>query len=290
MKSVYVITHVGSGRVYVGQSANPHKRFKQHIGTRASYIGRALRLYGKLAFRLDVVADALTDEEACASEQLLIALLGSRDPKRGFNLTNGGEGAPGLRHTQETREKMRRSHTGLKHSAYTRARIGEGHKGCKWTPEWRTKVVAALRGKKMHAATKAALLASNVGRPLSEAHKEALRRAAAGRVCSDETRAKMVAGHWTKRPDAADIIERSASNRRGISPSEETRAKLRLVPRKSRPHSEATREKMRAARQRPKDPERDESIRRMRDGGMGIVAIAKATGCSCRTVHKVLGS
>jgi hypothetical protein len=59
--------------------------------------------------RLRIVADYLTNEEACAKEIALIKLLGRKDLGTGIlrNLTDGGEGAPGRIYTEEMRIKQR---------------------------------------------------------------------------------------------------------------------------------------------------------------------------------------
>ena len=105
--------------------------------------------------RMRILADYLTNEQACAKEIALIKMWGRKDNGTGIlrNITDGGEGAPGrivseeqkekqrqkmkgrpspnkgIKHTKETREKMSRAAMGRKHSEETKAKMSESAKG-----------------------------------------------------------------------------------------------------------------------------------------------------------------
>lgn len=103
---IYLITHLASGRGYVGQSRDIDRRWKEHGATRKprSHLEKALRRYGRDAFRfevLEVCPPELLDER----ERYHIARLGTLAPL-GFNREPGGH-APGAP-CQETRELIRR--------------------------------------------------------------------------------------------------------------------------------------------------------------------------------------
>ncbi len=59
-------------------------------------------------YEVDIVLDELTWEEACKKEKEFISLYGRSDMKAGTlcNLTEGGEGVVGMRHTEETKKKI----------------------------------------------------------------------------------------------------------------------------------------------------------------------------------------
>ena len=83
----------------------------------------------------------LTDEEAGIHEIYLIALFGRKDIGTGVlrNLTDGGEGISGYKHTEKTKDKMRESHRGsmgYKHTPETISffteRTSSTNKGRHW--------------------------------------------------------------------------------------------------------------------------------------------------------------
>jgi hypothetical protein len=63
----------------------------------------------KSDYRVDIVLENLTYEEACEKEKEFIKLYGRKDLGLGslVNLTDGGTGGTGLKHTDESKEKMK---------------------------------------------------------------------------------------------------------------------------------------------------------------------------------------
>jgi hypothetical protein len=98
------------------------------------------RIIDKTDYRVDILFDDLTWEEACEKEIEFIQLYGRRNLNTGtlVNLTNGGEGANGAVRTKETKDKMRKpksdehkekisnTKTGKSLSEYHKFRIKEG--------------------------------------------------------------------------------------------------------------------------------------------------------------------
>jgi hypothetical protein len=73
------------------------------------------RVANKTDYRVDVLFDDLTWEEACEKEKEFIALYGRRDIGTGtlVNLTDGGEGALGYKHTKKSKELISLGRKGL---------------------------------------------------------------------------------------------------------------------------------------------------------------------------------
>ena len=95
--TIYVHTHVESGRRYIGlTSQTMEKRWKNHVcASKSSKGGRwhfpnAIRKYGPQAFSHEVLEIHGTLEAANAAEERLIEKFKTRDPQFGFNLTKGG--------------------------------------------------------------------------------------------------------------------------------------------------------------------------------------------------------
>ncbi len=90
----------------------------------------AIQKYGWENIKHEIIEDNLTKEEACAKEIKLIEKYDTTNRKFGYNLTKGGEGSLGYRHSEEILSKMR-GHTswckGKKLSSEFCKRISETH-------------------------------------------------------------------------------------------------------------------------------------------------------------------
>lgn len=91
---------------YVGKSRG-HKRARSK-SARSEYWKRVERKHGRA---VHIVAERLSNDEACELEMFLISEIG-RDSL--VNMTDGGEGTPGRFVSEETREKVRNKNKGVK--------------------------------------------------------------------------------------------------------------------------------------------------------------------------------
>lgn len=88
---IYLITHLASGRCYVGQSRNIEKRWREHRNSReGTLLHRSLRKYGNEAFSWQVL-EICDPSELSSREVFWIEQLGTKHPG-GYNLTSGGDG------------------------------------------------------------------------------------------------------------------------------------------------------------------------------------------------------
>ena len=117
---IYKITNKVNGKLYFGKTSNPRKRWQQHLATvkigpdehgRYQYLHRAINKYGVDNFSLEVVGRYESEQEALEEEKYYIAKHNTFNGE-GYNLTEGGDGASGYKHTLEAIQKMRefRSH------------------------------------------------------------------------------------------------------------------------------------------------------------------------------------
>jgi hypothetical protein len=85
---------------------------------------RAWKNISKKGYDVEVLFNDLSWEEACEKEKEFIALYGRRDKKAGtlVNMTDGGEGTVGYRHTDKTKEKCRLASTGENNPWYKKER------------------------------------------------------------------------------------------------------------------------------------------------------------------------
>jgi hypothetical protein len=175
------IFYVGKGR---GKRA-------QHKGGRTQ---RWKRIVAKYGYTVEIFAEGLTEEQAFELEMFSILVFGRTTL---CNMTNGGEGASGTKHTEEW--KAERSAAMMGHTY----NVGRKH-----SEEWIAKSVAARRGRRCSQDTKAKIRAalmgkpgSCLGKPKSESHKAKLSAALMGkpgRSPSQATRDKISAVHRGK--------------------------------------------------------------------------------------------
>lgn len=135
--SVYI--HISpSNKYYVGiTSKTPEERWRNGFGYYTqSYFYNAIQKYGWNNFQHEIIAENLSGEEAKNFEIKLIKILKSNDRKYGYNITNGGDGVHGLKHTEEWCMKHSKSISGennpmygKKHSPETLQKISESRKG-----------------------------------------------------------------------------------------------------------------------------------------------------------------
>jgi hypothetical protein len=94
-----------------------------------------------------ILKQNLTEEEAFKHEIYMIAVLGRKDLGTGIlrNLTDGGEGVSGYRHSDETKMFIKEVGKGRKHSDKTKKKISIGNKGKKQTEETKKKIGDANR-------------------------------------------------------------------------------------------------------------------------------------------------
>ncbi len=94
-KAIYKITNKLNGKIYIGQSVNPYRRFAAHCsraktGEDNYPIHSAIKKYGKENFELEILE---WTEDYNEREKMLIKEYNSKVPN-GYNLTDGGEDPP----------------------------------------------------------------------------------------------------------------------------------------------------------------------------------------------------
>lgn len=140
-----------------------------------------------LGFDVDVVIvkDHLSEIEALSLEM-------ERIKERRYsgtnlcNLTDGGEGVSGYKHSDETRSKLSLAHKGRKKPEHSRRLIGR-----KDSDETRSRKAVSAKGRVFSPETRAKLARARTGKSASEQTKKRLRESHAGKVHSVETKLKM---------------------------------------------------------------------------------------------------
>lgn len=102
MIGIYKITNSSNGKVYIGKSADIERRWKEHIRHSKDEftkekppIHRAINKYGAEAFIFEVIEEC-KENELNEKEKFYIQLYDSRNKKKGYNISEGGDGGPVL--------------------------------------------------------------------------------------------------------------------------------------------------------------------------------------------------
>jgi len=144
---IYRFRNKLNGKAYVGQTiSSPVERVRRHFKKKGTLIGRALRKYGLKRFEFSIIDIALNRDRLNQLERSWIQTLDSRHP-RGYNLTEGGEGCTGYRHTRQTKEHLRMLSSGHVHSLTTRLKMGQAQRGIRKSVEHKRKLSESNIGK-----------------------------------------------------------------------------------------------------------------------------------------------
>ncbi len=121
MLCVYLVTNLVNEKHYVGWTIDLVQRWRCHrwSGSGCVALRRAIAKHGVENFVVDPIEWCETDSEVKIAERFWISWYESFGPL-GYNLTGGGDGSLGVRHSDETREKMSIAHR--QESDETRAR------------------------------------------------------------------------------------------------------------------------------------------------------------------------
>ena len=185
---VYCHTNKINGKKYIGKTKDISCRWSgdgrgylySGLTGKNTVFSQAIQKYGWDNFSHEILADGLNSDEASELERQLIAeyrtnvrLYGTQ---YGYNMTDGGDGAPGRFVSQESKKKMSESHLGLHQTEESKRKISNTLKGRDTlSPE-----IRATLGKKISASLK--------GRKLSSDHIENIRAASKLRPISQKAR------------------------------------------------------------------------------------------------------
>lgn len=181
---VYTVTHLPSGRVYVGQTQQSvERRWKGHhhraqAGSRSMF-HRALRRHPADQFAWSVVETHATEAAVKRAEVALIAALRARGTKL-YNLTDGGDGTSGYRHGPEALAKMAAVHRGTVLTEAHKKKLSDALRNREFSPETRALISASKRGHATSLETRAKIARSLTGRTLSAETREKVAAAQRG--------------------------------------------------------------------------------------------------------------
>lgn len=150
MYIIYLLTNNVNSKVYVGVTNNYTKRMREHKGTYNNYlISKAIKKHGWNNFNSQILLETEDAEYAYrVAESSFIQQYQSNNPKKGYNLTEGGQGTLGFSPTTESRQKMREKKLGKKLTPEHIQKISQSALGRTFTKETKTKISIKLKGNK----------------------------------------------------------------------------------------------------------------------------------------------
>jgi group I intron endonuclease len=185
VSGVYGITHISSGRSYIGSSRDIVGRWADHqkrlnAGTHHSRkLQGAWKKYGAQSFHF-VIIEQCAAMDRTAREQFWIDQAQASVSGFGFNMSS---------------------------SSY-----GSSH------PDISAKIAASLKGQRLSEERKAKISAAHKGMvrgPHSETHKLNLRKAHLGKKHSAESKHKIYATHWARSPERkAEVVAKQMETKR----------------------------------------------------------------------------
>ena len=185
-KTYYVYKHTNrvNGKVYIGiTSQKPRDRWDSGWGYQKNkHFWDAIQKYGWDSFDHEILFSELTPEEAFKKEQELIAEYDSRNYKKGYNCSTGGEsgavGCSGERHHMY----------GKHHTLESKAKISASKKGIPYSPERYSAFLENLDRNELRERAYRTIVGYNKGKHWSEEVKRKIAKSNLGQKRSDETR------------------------------------------------------------------------------------------------------
>ena len=170
---IYKVTNNVNGKMYIGKTISSlGRRITEHNkaakkGITKSIFHYAIRKYGINMFTFEVICRCASLTELAVAEVQYIEKQNTRVPN-GYNITMGGDGVGGYKHTEQSKEKMRKAaslrsneyrekqsntmknhiskmrdsgnhRSGWHHSIRTKNILRDMKLGTKWTDEDKTK-------------------------------------------------------------------------------------------------------------------------------------------------------
>lgn len=205
-----MFTNLINNKKYIGITTKTlEERYKQHIWSinNGNYFHNAFRKYGIENFKLEIIDTSNSINELKEKEIYWIKFYNSC--KRGYNLTYGGDGCWGYKHTEETKDFLRKINSGENNHNY----------GKSMPEEIRNKISKSLQGENNH----------NYGKSMNESTKYKLSKTQKesgryignknpnyGKIHSIETRHKMSKNHANfiggNHPQAIEIVQLTIDN------------------------------------------------------------------------------
>lgn len=106
---IYKLTNKNNGKYYFGKTVNYKKRMNKHKNSwkkGTTYLSNSIKKHGWDNFQVEILIKDVPEEDLSALEISYIDIFDATNRKKGYNLTKGGEGLSGFKHSNETKKKI----------------------------------------------------------------------------------------------------------------------------------------------------------------------------------------
>ena len=226
---IYKVINVVNDKAYIGQTVvGLEKRRRRHIveanGKHNNfYFHNALKKYGLENFNWKIIEFCDSKEELDEMEFHYIKRYNSREA--GYNLTFGGDGIVGFKHSTATRERMSKARKGRKMTEEARLKLILNHADFSGENNPMYGVTSPMKGKHHTVETKLKISNHLKGRKFSDEHKRKISEAHKGKEISKETKRKMSEASG-KRRHSEETKKKISEANKGRKVSEETRRNM----------------------------------------------------------------
>ncbi|PAV30187.1 hypothetical protein CIL05_06885 [Virgibacillus profundi] len=131
---MYKITNTVNGKVYIGKSVHLNKRLREHRSSLLKdyhpnkHLQRSWNKYGEKYFTFEILEEC-SEDIVNEREMYYINEYKSNIKEFGYNMTLGGDGSLGLKHTEESRQKISAIQLGRKLPESHKQNISNSLKG-----------------------------------------------------------------------------------------------------------------------------------------------------------------
>jgi group I intron endonuclease len=189
---IYYIQNINNGKIYIGSAVCIIKRWRVHkhlLSKTKHYNGHlqsAWTEYGEDSFVFGVIETVIDKRLLLEREQYWIDYYKSFNKEVGYNLTPVAGSNLGRKHTEVTKEKLRKV-------GFPKGMI-PWNKGKKMEGEYKEKHLKAMQSEE-----RKRMLHNRKGFRHTEEARRKISKAGIGRVCSAETKKKMAEAHFGKK-------------------------------------------------------------------------------------------
>lgn len=218
---IYMIKNLVNNKVYIGQSINIKKRFREHKYNLKNnihanhHLQNAWNKYGGENFEF-IVLEYCTENLINNKEEYYISVYKTIDSKYGYNKKEGGKNG---RLSEETKNKMSISQMGKKHSEETKLIIKEKNLGKKYSEETKNKMSESKIGKHYHTEESKKSISEknknnnyNLGKKRDKTFSDKMRILNTGKKYSEETRRNLSLSHMKFDIETVHLIRKEINN------------------------------------------------------------------------------
>ena len=202
-----------SNKMYVGQTIHEHVRYMRHKRIEGdNKFHRAIKKYGFENFTYEVIFTIDNDDRKRVKEKLdfmehyYIRKYDSMN--NGYNITAGGEGGSGTKHTEEFKkmmsDKMRENNPAWNMTDEWKQHIGESQKGKVISDKQKQLTSERMKSNNpmKNPEVVAKVAATKKGKHLTEEQKKKISESNKGRILSEDTKSKLSTASKNRLRDA----------------------------------------------------------------------------------------